>query len=173
LVLENRELVEARGGRAYLEISGHAKRRDFDVRTPGSGLVESMRMALANAECSKEDVDYICAYGPGDRALDAAEVRFIKEAFGERAYSIPVTSIKGVTGNPLAAGGPFQLVACALSFRDQTIPPTANYESGDFGCDLDFVPFRARRVRINRALINVRGIGGSASSMVVSRVFAE
>ena len=173
LVLENLELVEARGGRAYLEIAGHAKRRDFDVRTPGSGLVESMRMALANAECSKEDVDYICAYGPGDRALDAAEVRFIKEAFGERAYSIPVTSIKGVTGNPLAAGGPFQLVACALSFRDQTIPPTANFESGDFGCDLDFVPFRARKVRINRALINVRGIGGSASSMVVSRVFAE
>jgi 3-oxoacyl-(acyl-carrier-protein) synthase len=129
-----------------------------------------MQMALANAGCTIEDIDYISAYGPGDPALDAAEVRYIKEVFGERAYAVPVSSIKGVTGNPLAAAGPLQIAACALSLRDQLIPPTANYEIADPECDLDVVPLRPRRTKLNRALVNVRGLGGSASSLVVNRV---
>src|SRR5437016_9534393 len=68
-----------------------------------------MQMALANAGCTTEDIDYISAYGPGDPTLDAAEVRYIKEVFRERAYAVPVSSIKGVTGNPLAAAGPLQI----------------------------------------------------------------
>jgi 3-oxoacyl-[acyl-carrier-protein] synthase II len=169
-VLENAERAEARGARIYAEISGYAKRRDPDPEKPGSGLVDSMKLALANAECRAEDIDYISAYGPSDRILDAAEVEFIKEVFGQRAYSIPVSSIKGVTGNPLAAGGPLQLAASALSIRHQLIAPTTNFESGDEVCDLDFVPFRPRRTRLNRVLVNVRGLGGSASTMVVNRV---
>ena len=169
-VLENLERAEARGAKIYVEIGGYAKRRDDNPKRPGCGLIESMKLALANAECSINDVDYISAYGPSDRLLDAAEVGFIKNVFGERAYTIPVSSIKGVTGNPLAAGGPFQLAACALSIRDQIIAPTANHESGDAQCDLDFVPFRSRKAAVNRALINVRGIGGSATTMVVNRV---
>ncbi|MBA2242564.1 MAG: beta-ketoacyl-[acyl-carrier-protein] synthase II, partial [Chthoniobacterales bacterium] len=94
----------------------------------------------------------------------------IKEVFGARAYSIPINSVKGVTGNPLSAGGPFQVAACALSLRDQLIAPTANYETADPTCDLDFVPSKARRAKIDCALINVRGLGGSASTMLVSRV---
>jgi 3-oxoacyl-[acyl-carrier-protein] synthase II len=172
-VLENLERAEARGARIYLEIGGYGKRRDDDLEKPGCGLVESMKLALANAECSVADIDYISAYGPSDRTLDAAEVGFIKTVFGTRAYDIPVSSIKGVTGNPLAAGGPFQLAACALSIRDQTIAPTANHESGDSACDLDFVPFRPRKINLQRAMINVRGIGGSASTMVVKRVSEE
>ena len=82
---------------------------------------------------------------------------------------MPVSSIKGVTGNPLAAGGPFQVAACALTMRDQLIAPTANYEVEDPACDLDFVPHRARRAKVDCALINVRGIGGSASTLVVQR----
>jgi 3-oxoacyl-(acyl-carrier-protein) synthase len=81
-----------------------------------------------------------------------------------------VSSIKGVTGNALAAGGPFQVMACALSIRDQLLAPTANYEFADPSCDLDLVPNRARRATVDSALINVRGIGGSASSLVVNRV---
>jgi 3-oxoacyl-[acyl-carrier-protein] synthase II len=96
-------------------------------------------------------------------------VSTIKEVFHERAYSIPITSIKGVTGNPLAAGGALQIAACALSIRDQIIPPIANYEVPDPACDLDFVAGRARRSKVDCALINVRGLGGSATSAVVKR----
>jgi 3-oxoacyl-[acyl-carrier-protein] synthase II len=128
-----------------------------------------MKLALANSGRIVTDVDHICAYGPGDRALDAAEVAMIKLVFGSHAHAIPINSIKGVTGNPLAAGGPFQVAACALSMRHQLIPPTANYEVQDPECDLDFIPNRARKARVECALINVRGIGGSASSLVVNR----
>jgi 3-oxoacyl-[acyl-carrier-protein] synthase II len=172
-ILENMERAAARGARAYLEISGYAKRRDIDPQKPGSGLVESMRLALANAERSTDDVDYISAYGPSDRILDAAEVRFIKEVFRERAHEIPVNSIKGVTGNPLAAGGPLQLATCALSIRDQIIAPTANFESGDQDCDLDFVPFHPRKAKVGCTLINVRGLGGSACTMIANRISSD
>ena len=128
-----------------------------------------MILALANARRRPADVHYISAYGPGHPVLDAVEVDVIKKVFGQRAYAVPVSSIKGVTGNPLAAGGPFQVAACALTIRDQLIPPTANYEVEDPRCDLDFVPNRARRAKIDCALVNVRGIGGSASSLIVSR----
>src|SRR2546421_2504666 len=161
-VLENLERALARGAHVYLEIGGYATQRDRAVDDPASGLADSMRLALANAARSEEDIDYISAYGPGHPVLDAAEVRYIKEVFGERAYSIPISSIKGVTGNPLAAGGPLQVAACALSLRDQIIPPTANYELPDPDCDLDFVP-RPRKAKLDSILLNVRGLRGSAS----------
>jgi 3-oxoacyl-[acyl-carrier-protein] synthase II len=169
-VLENMERAEARGVRAYLEINGYGKQRDREASAPASGLEHSMKMALANARCTTRDVDYISAYGPGHPILDAAEVDIIKRVFGERAYSVPVSSIKGVTGNALAAGGPFQVAACALAMRDQMIAPTANYRTADPKCDLDFVPNRPRRANVNCALVNVRGLGGSASTMVVHRI---
>ncbi len=168
-VLENLERAEARGVRAYLEICGYGKQRDLNQKRPGSGLEDSMLTALANASRSPSIIDYISAYGPGHPLLDAIEVDAIKKVFGERAFSLPVSSIKGVTGNALAAGGPFQVAACALSMRDQIVPPTANYEVEDPRCDLDFVPKRARRMKVDWVLINVRGIGGSASSLVVNR----
>ncbi len=172
LILENLEHAEARGARAYAELSGFGKQRDVNPERPGSGLEHSMKLALANAGYSGENIDYISAYGPGHPVLDAAEVRIIKRVFGERAYSIPVSSIKGVTGNAMAAGGPFQIIACALAIRDHVIPPTANYEVADPACDLDFVPNRSRKVRLNSTLVNVRGLGGGASSMVLARIAA-
>ena len=129
-----------------------------------------MKLALANASRTTNDVDYISAYGPGHPVLDAAEVRYIKEVFGDRAYSIPISSIKGVTGNPLAAAGPMQIAVCALSFRDQMIAPTANYEIADPDCDLDFVPDHPRKQKLDCILMNVRGLGGSTSSLVVERL---
>ena len=169
-VLENLERAQARGAHIYLEMSGYATQRDRAPEEPASGLADSMMLALANAGRTEDDIDYISAYGPGHPILDAAEVRYIKQVFGERAYSIPISSIKGVTGNPLAAGGPLQLAACALSFRDQIIAPTANYELPDPECDLDFVPLRARKAKLNCILMNVRGLGGGASSLVVDRI---
>jgi 3-oxoacyl-[acyl-carrier-protein] synthase II len=168
-VLENLERAEARGARIYLEICGYGKQRDLDPQKPGSGLEDSMRAALASASRTSSSIDYISAYGPGHPVLDAVEVSVIKKVFGDYAYALPVSSIKGVTGNALAAGGPFQVAACALSIRDQRIPPTANYEFEDPECDLDFVPGRSRKAKLDCALINVRGLGGSASTLLVAR----
>jgi 3-oxoacyl-[acyl-carrier-protein] synthase II len=171
-ILENLEHAQSRGARIYLEISGYATRRDLHPEDPGSGLINSMELALANAGYGINDVDYISAYGPGDPVVDAAEIRCIKQVFGTRAKSVPISSIKGVTGNPLAAGGPLQIAACALSFRDQRIAPTANYEVPDPACDLDVVPNRSRKAKLDCILMNVRGLGGSASSLVMNRVMS-
>jgi 3-oxoacyl-(acyl-carrier-protein) synthase len=169
-VIENLERARARGAHIYLELTGYGKRRDLDPAKPVSALADSMKLAIANAHTKVDEVDYISAYGPGDPVLDAAEVAMIKEVFGSRAYSIPISSIKGVTGNALAAGGPFQIASCALSIRDQIVAPTANYEVADQKCDLDFVPNYPRKMKLDCALINVRGLGGSASTLIVNRV---
>ena len=171
-VLEDYERALARGATPYLEVSGYAKQRDLTPDDPASGLELSMRLALANAGRTPCDIDYISAYGPGHPILDAIETDIIKRVFGARAYQVPVSSIKAVTGNPLAAGGPFQVIACALSVRDRMIVPTSNYETADPRCDLDIVPNRPRRANVNSVLVNVRGLGGSASSMVLDRIAA-
>ena len=168
-ILENYERALARGARPYVEIAGFGKQRDIDRTKPASGLLDSMKLALANAGRSIHDVDYISAYGTGDPILDAAEVAVIKQVFGARAYEIPISSIKGVTGNALGASGPLQVIASALAMRDRRVPPTANLRSFDPSCDLDFVPCQPRRAKIDCALINVRGIGGSASTLVLRR----
>jgi 3-oxoacyl-[acyl-carrier-protein] synthase II len=169
MILENIEYAIGRGADPYLEITGHSAQMD-DADDPFTGLAATMRMALANACRDVNEVDYICSYGPGHPELDASEVRMIHRVFGSIADQVPVSSIKGVTGNPLAAAGPFQVISCALAFKYNKIPPTANHECPGFGCDLDFVPRKARKARLNCALINVRGLGGGNSSMVVERV---
>lgn len=168
-VLENLERALGRGIHTHLEITGYAAQRDRDPNLPASGMADAMNLALANAGRGPADVDYISAYGPGHPVLDVAEVNYIKDVFGPLAYSIPISSIKGVTGNPLAAGGPFQIASCALSFRDQILVPTTNLDEPDARCDLDFVPGRPRKARVDCILMNVRGLGGSASSMVIER----
>jgi 3-oxoacyl-[acyl-carrier-protein] synthase II len=168
-VLESIERAESRGARWYAEITGYGKRRDPDPGRLASGLIESIKLAVANASHKLDDVEYISAYGPGDYILDAAEASVLKEVFGERTKSIPISSIKGVTGNPLAAGGPLQFVASALTLQNRLIPPTANFEVPDPALDLDFVPKRARKANVQCVLVNVRGLGGSATSMVLDR----
>lgn len=172
LILENLERAQARGARIYMEISGYGTQRDLDPKQPATGLEFSMKLALSNAGCAPKDIDYISAYGPGHPYLDAAEISIIKKVFGKDAHLIPVSSIKAVTGNALAAGGPFQIISCGLSMRDQVIAPTSNYEVADPLCDLDIVPNRPRKARINYALVNVRGLGGTASTMVLNRLAA-
>ncbi len=169
-VLESLDHAEARNARIYAEITGYGAQMDHDPDDPFAGLKFTMRLALANARRRPSDVDYICSYAPGHPFLDAAEVRVIREFFGSWANSLAISSIKGVTGNPLAASGPLQIITCALAFHTNLIPPTANYEDPEDGSDLDFVPQRARRARLNCALVNVRGLGGGNSSMVVERV---
>lgn len=172
VILENLEHALARGAKLYLEITGYATQMDSEPDEPFDGLEATMRLAMANAGREVREIDYICSYGPGHPVLDAAEVQMIRRVFAPEASHVPVSSIKGVTGNPLSAAGPMQLISCALAFQEGLIPPTANHESPLPGCELDFVPGKARKALLNCALINVRGLGGGNSSMVVERVRA-
>ena len=170
LVLESLDHARARGAIPYLEITGYASLHDLHPEQPESGLAATMMAALANARHRAEDVDYICAHGPSDRSLDRTETNVIKQVFGQRAYQIPVTSIKGVIGNPLSAAGPLQVIACALMLRNNRIPPTANLDKPDPECDLDYVPSTARHYSPRCILINAHGLGGGNSCLVVERI---
>jgi 3-oxoacyl-[acyl-carrier-protein] synthase II len=170
LFLENYETAMARGAVPYLEITGYGTQGDNYASDELFGLGQTMRAALDSAGKTPDEIDYICAYGPGHPALDVVETDMIKRVFGHRAYAVPISSIKGVTGNALSAAGPHQIITCALCFKHGMIPPTANYEVSDPRCDLDYVPRHFRHRKINTALINVRGLGGGNSSMVVERV---
>ena len=169
LVLENLDHARARGGRPYLEIAGCAMNTDSNPERPGAGLEETMTMALANAGCYPDTIDYINAQAPGDPLLDCIEVEAIKSVFCNHAYRIPVSSIKGNTGNPLAAGGVNQVAACGLIFLNGLIPPVANLEEPDPACDLDLVRGAPRAATLSRTLINNHGLGGRNFSMVVER----
>jgi 3-oxoacyl-[acyl-carrier-protein] synthase II len=172
LVIEELESALARGATPYLEITGYGIQGDDFTSEEVFGMAQTMRAALESAGKLPEEIDYICAYGPGHPSLDIVETDMIKRVFGRAAYSTPISSIKGVTGNPLSAAGPMQVIACGLALRHNLIPPTANLETPDPRCDLDYVPGPARKRTINTALINVRGLGGGNSSLVVQRVAA-
>jgi 3-oxoacyl-[acyl-carrier-protein] synthase II len=169
LVLETLGHALARGARPYAEITGYASCMDPEPAVHGSGLAESMRLAVANAGRRTSAVDYISAHGPGHPVLDRVETEMIKRTFGSRAYRLPVSSIKGAIGNPLAAAGPLQVIATARCLHEGIIPPTANLELPDPECDLDYVASGSRHARVNCALVNSHGVGGGNSSLVVER----
>lgn len=168
LVLENLDTALARGAIPQAEICGYGYAGDDSSKLPGAGLQASMEKALSNAGLMPEEIDYISAHGPSDKHLDYIESECIKALFKEHAYNLPVSSIKGVTGNPLAAAGPMQITACSMAFQKGIIPPTANYRTPDPMCDLDYVP-TPRQSMINAAMINNHGFGGSNSSLIVKR----
>lgn len=168
VVLENLAHARARGAHIWLEICGGASHPDAFGTPAADGLGACMELALANARLNGDLIDYVCAHGPSDLGIDRMETAMIRNVLGRHAYRIPVSSIKGVTGNPLAAAGPMELIACALAMRDDLIPPTANYTTPDPACDLDYVP-QARRTRFEHALLNVHGMGGGNTTLIVRR----
>lgn len=170
IILERLENVLARGGRPWLEIQGYGMSVDRAGYEPASGLAVSMEQAMADSLKGQKTIDYICAHGPSDPVIDRVETEMIKRVMGLRAYGIPVTSIKGATGNPLSAAGPHELATCALIMRNGEVPPTTNYEHSDPECDLDYVQEGPRRMDVQTALINLHGLGGGNSSMIVSKV---
>lgn len=170
VVVESLEHALARGLRPWAEICGHASANDERGSRPGAGLRDTMRLALANARCIPTDIDYICAHGPSDREMDVTETNCIKEVFGQYAYRIPVSSIKGCTGNPLSSAGPLEVAASVLALRHNLAPPTANHQHGDPRCDLDYVPGQPRETALRRILINVHGMGGGNTTVILDRV---
>lgn len=167
VVLESWEHALARGVSPRAEIVSHNSNVDVENEDEGFGLQSTMSQALANAGLRPKHIDCILAHGPSDSDMDAVESRAIKRVFGHAAYSIPVTSIKGVTGCAMGAGGAHQVVAGVMAIQENLIPPTANFEEGDDCCDLDYVPFSARRTTVGHALVNAHGIGQGNASLIL------
>ena len=173
VVLEEMEHALDRNTFIYGEIMGYSRTTEasnlFETDEDGRGFVGEMRKVLRQGSLSPVDVDYICAHAPSDVIRDRAETIAIKEVFGDYAYRVPASSIKSMTGNPLASAGPMQLIASLMVIRDGIIPPTINYEFPDPECDLDYVPNEARRNNVKTVLINSYGFGGSNTCLIVSK----
>ncbi len=173
LVLEALEHAQARGARIHAELVGYAATDDashITLPAPGGrGAVGSMSLALADASMTTDQVDYINAHGTSTVPNDRAETAAIKTVFGERAYAIPVSSTKSMTGHLLGAGGGVEAIACIRAIQEGTLPPTINYENPDPDCDLDYVPNVARRVPIASAMSNSFGFGGHNATLILRR----
>jgi 3-oxoacyl-[acyl-carrier-protein] synthase II len=174
LVLETLEGARRRGAPVWAELAGYGASMDaFHITAPapdGNGAVRAMRAALESAGVRPEEVDYISAHGTSTPINDPIETRAVKEVFGERAYGIPMSSVKSMVGHSAGGCGALEAAALALSIADGIVPPTINYETPDPECDLDYVPNVARRVEIRAALSNTFGFGGHNSCLVLRRV---
>lgn len=150
---------------AYAWISGYAYAND-STEVSGSGLMESMRMALANARRKPDEIDYINAWGPGHEHIDRVEAQCLAQLFGPNLPSIAAASIKGAIGNPLGAAGAIQVASTALSFRHGVIPPTVNWHTPDPDCPLN-LSREPRYIHPRFAMVNAHGLSGSNATIVL------
>jgi 3-oxoacyl-[acyl-carrier-protein] synthase II len=164
VVLEDLDHAIDRGATIYAEVAGYGCASEGGLAGDRrarycQGLASALRAACRDAGTSH--VDYINAHGNSTQDDDVADSRAYKDVFGvPHVFSIPISSIKAVTGQPLAAAGLLQAISTALSIREDLLPPTTNLQYPDPECDLDYVPNQARRVRIKNALIHAHSLGG-------------
>jgi 3-oxoacyl-[acyl-carrier-protein] synthase II len=177
IVLEELEHARARGAKIYGELLGYGLSSDAThVTEPdpsGENPARAMRMALADAGVSAEEVDYINAHGTSTPLGDASETKVIKLALGEEvARRTPISSTKGATGHCLGAAGAVEAIFTILAVNRDTLPPTINYESPDPSCDLDYIPNESREADVRVGVSNSFGFGGHNACIVV-RQFDE
>ena len=174
LVLESLDHAIARDAPIYAEVLGSSVASDaFDVVSPdpsGDGEVRVMKLALADAGVSTDEIDYISAHATSTVVGDNIEAKAIKKLFGERALQIPMSAHKSMIGHTLGAGGALEAVVCALTLRDQKIHPTINLNEPDAECvGLDLVPNIARNARVETILSNSFGLGGQNACLVLRK----
>jgi 3-oxoacyl-[acyl-carrier-protein] synthase II len=172
IVLEELEHARARGAKFYGELLGYGLSSDAThVTEPdpsGENPARAMRMALADAGISPEEVDYINAHGTSTPLGDASETKVIKLALGEEvARRTPISSTKGATGHCLGAAGAVEAIFTILAVNRDTLPPTINYESPDPSCDLDYIPNESREADVRVGVSNSFGFGGHNACIVV------
>ncbi len=170
ITVESLHAALNRNATPLAEIIGFGISSD-DVGAPSaSGLYHSMKNALDDAGLLPADIDYINAHGPGHPVIDVSETNSIKKLFGKRAYQIPVSSIKGITGNPFAAAGGMQTIICVMAMLHGLIPPTANFETPDPECDLNYVPRTPLNFAPEICMINLHGMSGGNISLILKRL---
>ncbi len=152
---------------AYAWITGYGYASDGN-KLAGEGIADAARIALANASRRADEVDYICAWGPGHRAIDTNESTALRQIFGDLLANIPVTSIKGAIGTALAAAGAIEVASVALSLRHGQIPPTVNWETRDPQCPLN-LNSQSRYLSPHVAMVNAHGLSGSNAILVVEK----
>jgi 3-oxoacyl-[acyl-carrier-protein] synthase II len=173
LILEELEWARRRGARIIAEVVGYGMSSDaHHVSSPpedGDGAYRVMRNAIRDAKLQPNDIDYVNAHGTSTELGDRAETMAMKHCFGDHAYKMAVSSTKSMTGHLLGGAGGLEAGIIALAIRDQIAPPTTNYDTPDPGCDLDYVPNQARPMRIEHALSNSFGFGGTNGALVFKR----
>lgn len=171
LVLEELGQAKARGAAIYGEIIGYGASCDaYHITAPSSsGQTRAIHSALDDARLSPSDVQYINAHGTGTQLNDVTETQTIKSVFGERAYDIPITAQKAMTGHSIGAAGAMEIIATILSLRHGILLPTINLHNPDPVCDLDYVPNHARHQSIDLALSNHFAFGGANAALVLKR----
>ena len=174
LVLEEYESARARGAEIYAEVAGFGMSGDaYHMTQPsegGEGPARCMDAALADAGLNHGDVDYINAHGTSTPAGDVAETLAIKRSFGEQAGKVAISSTKSMTGHLLGAAGGIEALFSILALRDQVAPPTINLENPDPDCDLDYVPNTARAMKLDVAMSNSFGFGGTNGTLIFRRM---
>ncbi len=170
LILEEREHALARGATVYAELVGYGMSADaYHITLPrpgGDGAARAMKAALDHARITPEDISVINAHGTSTPANDVTETLAIKTVFGDRAYRIPTSSTKSMTGHLLGGAGAVEAIASVLTIRDGTIPPTINYATPDPECDLDYVPNEAREAEVRCVMSNSFGFGGHNVALI-------
>ncbi|MGA2222529.1 MAG: beta-ketoacyl-ACP synthase II [Verrucomicrobiia bacterium] len=172
-ILESLERAKRRGARIYCEIVGYGITGDaYHMSSPapeGEGAARSMVMALNHARLNPEQIDYINAHGTSTPVGDKCETQAIKKVFGAHAKKLAVSSTKSMTGHLLGASGAVETAICALAIQHNIVPPTINYENPDPECDLDYVPNKAREMKVHVCVNNSLGFGGHNATLIVKR----
>ena len=174
LVIETESHARARGAPILAEVAGYGASADaFHVTAPrgdGSGGALAIVQALRSAGAASDEIDYINAHGTGTQLNDLSETRAIKAALGEKAYDVPISSTKSMTGHMMGATGALEAIFCVQAIRTGLIPPTAHLHTPDPDCDLDYVPLEARRRPVRLALSNAFGFGGHNSVLALRAI---
>jgi 3-oxoacyl-[acyl-carrier-protein] synthase II len=173
LVLEELEHAKARGARIYAEIAGFGLTADAhhitDPAPGGAGVVSAMRVALDDAGMKPEDIDCVNAHGTSTPPNDRNETMAIKTVFGERAYKIPVHSIKSMVGHLLGAAGALEAITAVKTITEGIVPPTINYDNPDPECDLNYVPNTAVKMEIKTVISDNSGFGGHNTAIIFKK----
>lgn len=174
LVLEEYEHAKARGANIYAEVAGFGYNSDaYHMTMPvqdGSGAGKCMKLALNDAGLNAEEIDYVNAHGTSTPAGDVAETNAIKNALAEHATKVAISSTKSMTGHLLGAAGGIEAVFSVMAIKDQVAPPTINLDNPGEGCDLDYVPNTARDMKIDYALSNSFGFGGTNGTLIFKKL---